>query len=365
MDSGWKPDGLVVASMSLPFTANYATDEQCRAFLDKLQAKMAALPGATQTAIAATLPITGPWQSGPILVEGRPIPEKGKETLTGWVPVSPGQFSTVGIKILSGREFLDSDRSSSVPVAVINESMASDLWPNESAVGKRIREVDSDHITWIQVVGVAADVHATLELFRTLDTPFEVYRPLDQVASSHIHWLNLAIRSSAPPATLASALRTAVQQIDPDQPVYTILSAREAMGNITRGLTLVSKILEVFALIGLLLSAVGIYGVIANVVAQRSTEIGIRMALGAQQSDVLWMVLGQGMRLSILGTVIGLACSWGLFRLLAAMLPLIHGSDPLAVSLIALVLVAVALLACWLPARRATLVNPVIALRGD
>jgi ABC-type antimicrobial peptide transport system permease subunit len=260
---------------------------------------------------------------------------------------------------------MDSDRPKTVPVAVIDESMARSLWPNESALGKRFREVDPDKVTWIEVVGVAADVHPTLEVFRSLDTPYMVYRPLNQIASNQAHWLSVALRSSAPASTIAASLRTAVQQIDADQPVYTIMSARDAMGNITRGLQLISQILRTFALIGLLLSAVGIYGVIANVVAQRSTEIGIRMALGAQPSDVLWMVLGQGMRLSVIGTAIGVVCSWGLFRLLGSMLPVIHGSDPLAVLLIAVVLIAVALLACWLPARRATLVNPVVALRGD
>ena len=365
MDAGWKPDGLIVANMSLPFNATYTSDEQVRSFLDKLKAKMDALPGVSQSSVSASLPITGPWQSSPILVEGRPIPDKGKEPLAGFDPVSPAYFPTVGIRILEGREIMDSDRPKTVPVAVIDESMARSLWPNESALGKRFREVDPDKVTWIEVVGVAADVHPTLEVFRSLDTPYMVYRPLNQIASNQAHWLSVALRSSAPASTIAASLRTAVQQIDADQPVYTIMSARDAMGNITRGLQLISQILRTFALSGLLLSAVGIYGVIANVVAQRSTEIGIRMALGAQPSDVLWMVLGQGMRLSVIGTAIGVVCSWGLFRLLGSMLPVIHGSDPLAVLLIAVVLIAVALLACWLPARRATLVNPVVALRGD
>jgi predicted permease len=365
MDSGWKPDGLIVANLSLPFNENYKTDEQVRGFMDKLRAKMDTLPGVSQSAIAASLPITGPWSSSYFVVEGRPMPEKTKEPLAGFDPVSPNHFSTVGIKILSGHEIVESDRPTTVQVAVINESMARTLWPNTSAIGKRFHEGNSEKSPWIEIVGVAADVHATLEVFRSVDTPFEVYRPLTQTPGDQAHWISVALRSSAPASTIATALRVAVQQIDPDQPVYTIMSAREAMGNITRGLNLISEILRVFALIGLLLSAVGIYGVIANVVAQRSTEIGIRMALGAQASDVLWMVLGQGMRLSIIGTVIGVASSWGLFRLLSSMLPVIHGSDPLAVILIAVVLIAVALLACWLPARRATLVNPVVALRGD
>jgi ABC-type antimicrobial peptide transport system permease subunit len=243
--------------------------------------------------------------------------------------------------------------------------MARILWPGENPIGKRIREVDQDHENWIDVIGVVNDVSATLEVFRPADTPFQLYRPLRQAPGSFVHWMTLAIRSDAPAPTVAAALRAAVQEIDPDQPVYDIMTAREAMAHITSGLTLVSQILEVFALIGLVLAAVGIYGVIANLVAQRTAEIGIRMALGAQAPDVLWMVLGQGMRLAAVGTAVGLGASWALARVIIAALPSIHGTDPVATALVALILVGVAVVACWIPARRATLVNPVVALRGD
>ncbi|HEY4989464.1 MAG TPA: FtsX-like permease family protein, partial [Opitutaceae bacterium] len=159
--------------------------------------------------------------------------------------------------------------------------------------------------------------------------------------------------------------RAAVQEIDPDQPVYAVITAREAMGQITASFSVVSDLLAAFAFIGLVLSAVGIYGVIANLVAQRTPEIGIRMALGAQVGDVLWMILGQGLRLAVAGTVIGLAVAFGLVRLLVSTVPGIPGSDPLAIAGIALLLVAVAVFACWLPARRASRVDPVIALRAD
>ena len=189
----------------VPTLTTYTTDEQVRSFLDKLKAKMDTLPGVSQSSISASLPITGPWQSGPFLVEGRPIPDKGKEPLAGFDPVSPGYFATVGIRILEGREIMDSDRPKTVPVAVIDESMAHALWPSESALGKRFREVDPDKVTWIEVVGVAADVHPTLEVFRSLDTPYMVYRPLNQIASNQAHWLSLALRSSAPASTIAPA----------------------------------------------------------------------------------------------------------------------------------------------------------------
>jgi len=362
-ETGWKPDGLIVANLSLPFNATYSTDEQYRAFVDKLTRKLTDLPGATQSTVAASLPISGFYRSGPIVVQGRAIPAKGKEPLTYYNPVSVGHFSTLGIRLLSGRDFDAGDRADTHPVAIINETMARVLWPGESALGKRFK--DPGDTAWFDVVGVVNDVHPTLEVFRSSDTPFQTYTPLIQTPGYKAHWLSLAIRTSAPAPTVATALRAAVQQIDPDQPVYTIQTAREQMEQVTQGLKLVSRILGVFALIGLALSSVGIYGVISNVVAQRTTEIGIRMALGAQEHNVLWMVLGQGVRLSVIGIAIGIAASWGLVRVMDSMLPLIHGADPIAFSLVAVLLVAVALFACWLPARRAARVNPVVALRGD
>jgi ABC-type antimicrobial peptide transport system permease subunit len=212
---------------------------------------------------------------------------------------------------------------------------------------------------------VIADIHSTLELVRAPDTPFQVHLPMAQTPSQYVHWFNVAIRSTAPAPALAAALRAAVQKIDADQPVYDIVSARASMNQITRSFGLTGKILAVFAGIGLALSAVGIFGVIANLVSQRTPEIGIRMALGAQAGDVLWLVLGQGLRLTALGTAIGLVCAWALVRVLVASVPNIHGGDPVALVCVGILLAAVATLACWLPARRATKVDPIVALRAD
>jgi ABC-type antimicrobial peptide transport system permease subunit len=213
---------------------------------------------------------------------------------------------------------------------------------------------------------VVNDVHPALDLVRRPDTPFQYYLPLDQTPNQYAHWLDIAVRSTAPKATVAAALRAAVQQIDPDQPVYDIITARDSIEQqITSGFTLTAQMLAVFALVGLVLSTVGIYGVIAFLAAQRTSEIGIRMALGAQARDVLWLVLGQGLRLALAGTAIGLACAWGLIVLLEAMLPAMNGADPATVACVAALLAAVACIASWIPARRATRVDPIIALRGD
>jgi len=364
-DQGWRPDGLVIASLSLPFNANYSSDAQCRAFFDKLSAKLAGLPGVQESTISAYLPVSGFWRSSVIAVQGRPTPSHGKEPLVYYDSVTPDHFVTLGMRLERGRDFSTADRPDSRQVAIINETMASQLWAGEDPLGKRIKDSDPARKDWLEIVGVVNDVHPTIELVRRPDTPFQVYLPLAQTPSQFVHWFNLAVRSTAPDPAVGSALRAAVREIDPDQPVYDVISARESMKQMTEGLSLTGQILGIFALIGLGLAAVGLYGVIANLVAQRTSEIGIRMALGAQTHDVLWLVLGQGVRLAFIGTLIGLACSWGLIRLLNAIIPAIPGSDPVAVASVSVLLALVALLACWLPARRATRVDPIIALRVE
>ncbi len=364
-DMGWRPDGLTTASMSLPFSANYLTDAQCGAFFDKLSGKLAALPGMQQATISVYLPVTGFWRTSGIAVQGRPAPAHGKEPLVYYNSETPGNISNLGLHMIRGRDFTLADRADSRPVAIINDTLARDLWPGENPVGKRIADAGAKTPTWLEIVGVVSDMHSTLELVRAPDTQFQVHLPLAQTPNQYAHWFNLAIRSSAPPQTVAAAIRAAVQQIDPDQPVYDILSARESMRQVTGGFGMTGKMLGIFALVGLALSAVGIFGVIANLVAQRTSEIGIRMALGAQAQDVLWLVLGQGVRLAAAGTAIGLACSWGLIRLLNSILPALPGADPLTIGCVAALLGAVALLASWLPARRATRIDPIIALRAE
>ena len=364
-DLGWKPDGLMTASLSLPFNANYATDAQCQAFFDKLLSKMDNLPGTQKATISTSLPITGFWRTSGIAIEGRPAPPRGKEAQVYYNSETPGTMANLGLRMARGRDFNPGDRAGSRRVAIINEALARDLWPGENPLGKRIADATAKAPDWLEIVGVSADVHSALELARPADTPFQVHLPLSQTPSKYLHWFNLAVRSTAPGATVAEALRAAVQQIDPDQPVYDILSARESMQQFMRSFGLTGKLLGSFALVGLALSAVGIFGVIANLVAQRTSEIGIRMALGAQAKDVLWLVLGEGLRLAALGIAIGLAFAWGLVRFLNSLLPAMHGGDPVAVAGVVLLLGGTAAFACWLPSRRATKVDPIIALRAE
>ena len=364
-DLGWNPDGLVVASMSLPFNAAYSSVAQCQAFFDRLDSRLAALPGVRQRTIAAYLPIVGFWRTQRIKVQGKAPPPAGKEPIAYPNSVTPGHFDTLGIKLLAGRDFTSADRSDSRRVAIIDESMARTLFPGENPIGKRMAAAGASS-DWAEIIGVAADEHPALEIIRRPDTPFQYYLPLSQTDSDYIKYFNVAVRSTAPVADVAAAMRAAVQQIDPDEPVYAITSAREAIEQqVMAGFTLTGKILAAFSLIGLALSAVGIYGVISYLAAQRTPEIGIRMALGAQQGDVRWMILGQGIRLAVAGGAIGLACSWGLVRMLSAVIPYFPGEDYLAVGAVGALLSGIAILASWIPAWRAARLDPVIALRSE
>ncbi len=364
-DTGWRPDGLTVASMSLPFNASYQSDAQCQAFFDRLASKISELPGTRKATITTYLPITGFWRSSGISIQDRPAVPHGKEPLVYYNSEVPGTIATLGMRLIRGRDFSAADRADTTPVAIINETMANDLWPGENPIGKRIADATAKVPAWVEIVGIVNDVHSTLSFVRRPDTLFQVHLPLAQTPGSYVHWFNVAIRSDAPAATVAAGLRSAVQQIDADQPVYDIYDARVEMAQITEGFALTGKMLGAFALIGLALSAVGIFGVIANLVAQRTSEFGIRMALGAQAADVLWLVFAQGLRLTALGTAIGLACAWALVRLLSAIVPGVNGGDPLSFAAVVVLLAAVATLACWLPARRATKVDPIIALRAE
>lgn len=365
LDMGWKPDGLVTAGLNIPFSGAYANGDNTRAFLRKLEGKLQELPGVQAEAISATLPITGYWQHDLVAVQGRPAPEKGREPSAYFNPVSPGYFTALGVRLVQGRTFTDADGPQGRPVAVINEAMANKLWPGENPLGKQVQDVAAAPAQWLEIVGVVADVHAFIEIVRPVDTPFQVYRPIQQVPPDTAHYLSLSLRSSAPLATLGPAMRRAVAGLDADEPLTSVLTAPESAKQITSGFILTGRMLGAFAAVGLILAAVGLYGVIANLVAQRTAEIGIRMALGAQVQDILWMVLGQGVRLALLGVAIGLLCAWGLVRLLTAMLPAIPGDDPRWIAAVAVLLAGVALLASWLPARRAMAINPIEALRSE
>ncbi|MBO0719778.1 MAG: ABC transporter permease [Blastocatellia bacterium] len=359
LDPGWRLDGLVTAQLSLTGD-NYAKAEQRRAFFQRLEERLAALPGVERVALANSQPVWGFYSSGSFRIEGRPVPEPGKFPEIIFEPVSVGYFDTLGIRLLEGRFFTSGDTAGKPPVTIINETTARHFWPNESAVGKRLANGGGDKPTWVEIVGVVNDVRFP----GTLDEPYthyQSYQPLAQASYGG----NIFLRTSSSPEALAGALRRAVAEVDPILPAYQIRTeqslVRQSLGNIS----LLGSLLGAFAALGLVLAAIGIYGVISYTVIQRTGEIGIRMALGARTIDVLRLVLSKGARLISLGTLLGFGGAYAVGRFLAWAIPTLPTRDPLALGGITLIMIIVALAACYLPARRATKVDPMVALRHE
>jgi putative ABC transport system permease protein len=327
---------------------------------DRFQEALAALPGVQHAALASSLPTWTYGGSGNLIVEGRPLPERGREPLFLMNNVSPEYFETLGMKLVAGRHFTAADRNNSPRVIIISETTARTLWPGESALGKRLG-APGDTPNWREVVGVVNDIRAPAELGAP-DSTFATYRPMAQVP---VGYFTFALRTTVPPETLASAVRRAMATIDPDQPVHDIATVRTEIVRQLDNFTVAKWLLGGFASLGLVLAAVGIYSVIAGFVVQRTNEIGIRMALGAQLRDILVLVLGKGLRLVALGVLLGLGGAYAIARMLGSILPEVPAAESYTAVVVTAVLVGIATFACWLPARRATRVDPISALRAE
>jgi predicted permease len=356
-DHGWQTDHLLTASLGLP-SSKYPNDAAQVAFYDRLQSRLAALPGVDHVALSRSVPFNSFNFGQRFIVEGRPLPPPGAELVREVNGVSPDFFATMGIVFIEGRPLTAADISGPTRT-VINEAMARQLWPGESAIGKRIAHpVERE---WQEVVGVVRDISFPTNL-NTPRTPFQTYRLL---AREPTGYLNVALRTSGDPSGIASAVRSAVAELDPELPVQGLLSADQVVERGLSNYSAIAGLLAAFAVLGLLLAALGIYGVISSFVAQRTSEIGLRMALGAQVRHVLQLVVGQSLRLALFGTALGLGGAYVVAHLLTSIMPALPAAEPLTLAAVTLFLVVVALIACWLPARRATKVDPVVALRAE
>jgi putative ABC transport system permease protein len=276
--------------------------------------------------------------------------------------VSPGYVSTLGIPLERGREFTDADNEHAPLVAMINTTLARQFFTHEDPIGKRLmfgRPSAKKAPQWITIVGVAGDTR-----LYGLANParLEVYLPLRQDASSE---MTLIVKSGTEPAALTSAIRSAIASIDKEQPIFGIATMQQLVKDSVSGRRITLILLGVFGALALVLGAIGIYGVIAYSVAQRTHEIGIRMALGARRGDVLGMVLAQGAKIAGAGVLIGIIASFGLTRLMTNLLFSVSPADPATFTAVAIVLVLAALLACYVPARRTLRVDPMNALRHE
>jgi len=358
-DAGWQTANLVTGSFVLP-AKTYAAEEQTRAVVDRIQAALAKLPGVDKVAVSGSLPFGGNFShSGKFVIAGQPPPSQGLEPLALAERVTPGYFSAIGVRLLEGRDFNAADRQDTRHVAIINAAMAAKFWPGGDAVGHRIGGTDPKNPDWKEIVGVVSDIQA---LGNVAPTPYQMYRPFAQDTD---HWLTFTVHVPGAIGGLPEAARRAVAGVDSDLAVYQLGSVQTIGDLFNSNLYLIEHMLTIAAVLGLLLALVGIYGVIANLAVQRTQEIGVRIALGAGTGAVLWLVLRDGVRLGFVGTGIGLVLAYGLSRGLTAVMPGIPGNDNAVMLGLAALLVAATLLACLIPALRATHVDPVEALRAE
>jgi putative ABC transport system permease protein len=356
VDPGFIPENATVLRLSLP-QKKYATSEQQTAFADSLLERVKALPGVQFAGITHSMPLVGDYVLG-FNIEGHPAIAPSDLPSTNYYAVTPDYLRAMGIRLVRGRVFTPQDDAKAPRVAIINETMARQYFPNEDPIGKRIN-ITNGPDTWRQIIGIVGDIK---QYGVDKATSAQSYEPFAQVPFSS---LNVVIRTNGSPAALLGALRPAVYAVDKDQPIGAIRPLEEIVADSIARQRFAMTLLSVFSGVALIIAAVGIYGVMAYNVVQRTGEFGIRMALGAQQRDVLRLVLSQGGKLIGLGLVIGLAATLAASRAMGSMLFNTSAQDPLTLGTITLLLGAVALIACLLPANRATKVNPIEALRAE
>jgi putative ABC transport system permease protein len=357
-DVGWQVDGLLTAQLDLRGT-QYTTPVQRLGFYRQLEERLRVIPGVDQAALSTSPAAWSFYSSGAMFVEGQPEPARDQYPEAFFEPVTDGYFQTLGIRLLAGRTFGPGDTSDRPPVVIINETMANRFWPNESPVGKRIARVLNR--TWMEVVGVVNDVRFPGSVPEPY-TRLQVFRPL---AQSPPPVVNISLRTRTAPDALVEEVRRAVAELDASQAVQRIRPARALVEQGLGNLTLLGTLLGAFAALGLVLACIGIYGVTSYAVAQRTAEFGIRLALGASTRHVLSLAVVRGIGLIVLGVMVGLAGAYGVSRFLIATIPSLPTKDPGALIGIGLALTIVGSIACYLPARRATKVDPLVALRCE
>jgi len=357
VNPGFRTDNLLTMKLALPFK-KYPKSQQQMAFYQQVIERVRALPGVQEVGVVSDLPLVEGGFFG-FIIEGRASASAQDDPSAVWRAINPDYFRTMGMRLRRGREFTDHDQPGAVEVIVINETMAASFWSGEDPIGKRIQIYDSEAMPWREIVGVVND---TKEAGLGAPTRPEIYVPFSQRPRAA---MTLIAHTAAGPEQLAGAMRSAVQTVDPEQPVFRISTMEQFFSAEVEVPRATMFLLGALAVAALILAAVGIYGVMAHAVTQQTHEIGIRTALGATQRDVLRLVVGQGMILTLIGVVIGLAGAFALTRLMTSLLFGVSATDPATFTVIALLLTGVALFACYIPARRATKMDPLTALRHE
>ena len=360
VDPGFRADNLLTMQISLPAT-KYKDPQQIDAFFQRALEKVQALPGVQSAGVSTSVPLSGFNSSGSFGIEGRTV---GPGEMAPWGNrwfAGATYFQTLGIPLVKGRYFDDRDIRSSTQVAIIDQTMERKFWPDEDPIGKRIsfqRDPQGNPI-WREIVGVVGHVKQ-----RGLEgeSPVQYYLPHRQIP---INGVFLVARTAVEPSSMAGTVRGTIQSVDPELPVFRVTTMEQMVADSMTQRRFSMTLLGVFAFVALVLASVGLYGVMSYSVTHRTNEIGIRMALGAKVTDVLGMVVGQGMKLSLAGVILGIVAAYALTRVMDSLLFGVSATDPLTFAAVALVLAAVSLLACFIPARRATKVDPMEALRYE
>ncbi|HEX8280727.1 MAG TPA: FtsX-like permease family protein, partial [Chthoniobacterales bacterium] len=357
---GWESDHVVTGTVVLP-TASYGDAEKINSFHRVALERLAAVPSVASVSISSFTPFFNWPDVRKYLVEGRELPQPGHEPAAVANSIAPRYFDVFNTRILAGRAFDDRDTLTSPKVFVISQSMASALFGDESAIGRRIGQTAIGNPQWGEIVGVVADVKSVMP--DPGPVTFQLYQPMAQDPRP-VNEITVRTTGVAP-ATLVPAIRNVMTQLDPDLPIRQLQAADVTIDRANYQLAVMRDMLTGFAVLGLALASLGIYAVIARTMAQRAGEFAIRYALGACIKDITRIVLTSGVKLAFIGAALGLGGAIALARFLAARTPAMQMNDPLVFAGTTLVLMTVALIACWLPARRAARINPIDALRAE
>jgi putative ABC transport system permease protein len=360
VNTGLQPEGVLTLQVSVPHF-KFRTPQQRSAVLQEILPRIETLPAVDSVGAISFLPVTGDANLTRTVPEGSPLIPEEKWPSIEMRRATPGYFRAIGVPLLKGRLFTDYDSSEAPPVVIVNDSLARRFWPNEEPIGKRIKQSGSRKAPWVTVVGVVADVRqASLDR----EARLQVYYPYAQMGFRR-PWTTFVVRTAADPMLQVTAVKSRIWSFDGDLPIYNVRTMNQVVSDSVAPRRFQMLLLGFFAAVALILAAVGIYGVISYSVSERLHEIGIRMALGAGRGDVLRLVLKRGLVLVLAGVSAGLVGAFALTRLLASQLYGIAATDPVTFIGVSAFLVAVALLATFIPARRATKVDPMVALRHE
>jgi putative ABC transport system permease protein len=353
---GFRPDHVLAFSISLP-EVSYPEDRQVRAFYERLVRDLRGIPGAGVSAAVSNLPLGGSNSDVSILIEGQVPPAPGQDVLTEYSTATPGYFRTMGIPLLEGREFDETDNEGHPLVAIVGESTARRFWPRGSAVGKRIQLGGEEK--WIRIVGVVNDVRWH-EFDNEAVTNLYVYLPCDQHPNRN---LNLVLRTTVQPHETVSSVRQLVSRLDSDQSISRLRTMEEVVGRANAPRRFNMSLMGAFAVFALLLTGAGVHGTVAQSVASRRRELGIHLALGARPAVILGMFVGQSARLAFVGAAAGLVTALFFRHAVAVLLYGVSAADPLTIAASLIILLLTATLASGMPALRAIRVDPGKVLR--